>query len=83
MLKDEVVEAVAAGRFHVYPVASIDEGIALLTGIAAGAQGADGRFPEGSVNNMVEQRLLKYAERSRGRDGSGERKLSKRGRGKN
>ncbi|OGA03397.1 MAG: ATP-dependent protease [Betaproteobacteria bacterium RIFCSPLOWO2_02_FULL_62_17] len=82
MLKDEVVEAVAAGRFHIYPVASIDEGIALLTGMAAGAPGGDGRFPEGSVNNMVEQRLLKYAERSRGRDGSGERKANLRGRGR-
>ena len=81
MLKDEVIEAVAAGGFHIYPVCSIDQGIALLTGVVAGTAGGDGRFPDGSVNALVEQRLLKFAERSRGREGSGARGMMRRNRG--
>jgi lon-related putative ATP-dependent protease len=57
MLKDEVVEAVRAGKFHIYPVETIDEGIELLTGKAAGTRRPDGSFPPGSVNGLVEQRL--------------------------
>jgi len=61
MLRKDVIEACAAGRFAVYPVARIDEGIALLTGRPAGARGADGAFPEGSVNRQVEDRLRAFA----------------------
>ncbi len=73
MLKDQVVEAVAQGRFHIYPITHIDQGIALLTGITAGAADGNGGFPEGSINALVEQRLVKYAERSSGREGAGAR----------
>ena len=45
MLRDDVVAACAAGRFAIYPVRSIDEGIALLTGMPAGERGADGQYP--------------------------------------
>ena len=65
MLKREVVDAVAQGRFHVYPVASIDEGIEILTGVAAGRRDPLGRFPEGSINGRVERRLAEFAERAR------------------
>ncbi|MFM9967223.1 MAG: Lon protease family protein [Burkholderiales bacterium] len=65
MLKNEVVEAVAAGKFHIYPVSNIDEGIAMLTGRAAGILGADGKYPEGSINQMVEQRLSLFAAKAR------------------
>jgi predicted ATP-dependent protease len=65
MLRDEVVEAVRAGRFSIHPVASIDEGIALLAGRPAGVRGADGLFPEGSVNRLVEDRLIEFAEQAR------------------
>jgi len=61
MLRKDVIEACAAGRFAVYPVARIDEGIALLTGRPAGERGADGAFPEGSVNRQVEDRLRAFA----------------------
>jgi lon-related putative ATP-dependent protease len=61
MLRRPVVEAVRAGRFHVWPVRTIDEGIELLTGLPAGDRGGDGRFPPGSVNAMVEERLLHFA----------------------
>jgi predicted ATP-dependent protease len=65
MLADEVVAAVAAGDFHVWAVETVDEGIELLTGCPAGARGAAGTFPEGSVHRGVEDRLRGYADRLR------------------
>ncbi len=62
MLKESVVEAVQAGKFHLWPVRSIDEGIEVLTGVAAGERGADGRFPAGSINARVDARLQSMAE---------------------
>jgi predicted ATP-dependent protease len=61
MLREDVVAACAAGKFAVYPIASIDEGIALLAGCDAGARGADGNFPPDSVNGKVEARLREFA----------------------
>jgi lon-related putative ATP-dependent protease len=61
MLRSDVVAAAGEGRFGVFPVRTIDEGIELLTGLPAGERGADGRFPEGSVNARVEARLLAFA----------------------
>jgi lon-related putative ATP-dependent protease len=63
MLRHDVIDAVAAGRFHVYPVETIDQGIELLTGIAAGERDNQGAFPEGAVNQRVEARLIALAER--------------------
>ena len=57
MLREDVVDAVENGRFHVYPVSTIDEGIALLTGKDAGERQDDGSFPEGTVNQAVQARL--------------------------
>jgi len=68
MLREDVVAAVANGRFGVYPIASIDEAIELLTGVAAGTRGADGAFPENTVNARVEQRLRALAETRRAFD---------------
>ena len=62
MLKEEVVQAIAAGQFHVWPVRSIDEGIECLTGVAAGERDAADRYPEGSVHGLVDQRLCALAE---------------------
>jgi predicted ATP-dependent protease len=61
MLRKDVVEACRTGRFAVYPITTINEGIALLTGRPAGERGGDGRFPEGSVNRLIEDRLRAYA----------------------
>jgi predicted ATP-dependent protease len=61
MLKDEVVEAIKEGRFHIYPVKTIDEGIEVLTGVVAGAA-VDGAYPEGSINYLVQNRLNEMAE---------------------
>ena len=65
MLRHDVVEAVAAGEFHVYPVAHVDEGIELLTGIPAGERSGDGNFPEHSVNGRVQRRLAEMARSAR------------------
>jgi len=65
MLRRDVVEAVAAGRFAIHAVESIDQGIGLLTGVPAGARDAAGRFPAGSVNARVEACLVDFAERAR------------------
>jgi len=65
MLRDDVVAAAKEGRFAIYAVATIDEGIELLTGIAAGERCADGRFPEGTIGRRVEDKLKTFAERAR------------------
>ncbi|MES3630268.1 MAG: ATP-binding protein [Longimonas sp.] len=61
MLRADVVEAVEAGTFHVYPIETIDEGIALLTGEPAGTRGDNGSYPAESINGRVEERLLTFA----------------------
>ena len=57
MLRQEVVDAVSHGEFHIYPVETIDQGIELLTGLEAGERGADGEYPYGTVNYRVQRRL--------------------------
>lgn len=61
MLRADVVKACAEGRFAIYPVSRIEEGIALLTGRPAGMRGADGLYPDGTVNRLVEDRLRSFA----------------------
>jgi predicted ATP-dependent protease len=56
VLRPDVIEAVAQGKFHIYPIRTIDEGIELLTGIRAGTVNE-----EGSVNNLVNRRLRDLA----------------------
>jgi len=65
MLKESVVEAVAAGRFHIYPVSTIDEGIEVLTGMKAGKLRASGRFEPKSINDRIQKRLTALAEKLR------------------
>jgi lon-related putative ATP-dependent protease len=64
MLKKDVIEAVAAGQFHIYPVTSVEEGIEILTGVPAGQADANGDFPEGTVYHAVQQRLKGYLEQA-------------------
>jgi predicted ATP-dependent protease len=64
MLRGDVVEAVAAGRFHIYAVETIDQGIELLTGLDAGERDENGEYPAGSVNRLVEDRLSRLARTS-------------------
>jgi lon-related putative ATP-dependent protease len=63
MLREEVVEAVRQGQFHIYSASTIDEGIEILTGVRAGSLQPDGAFEEGSVNQRVSMRL-RYMARS-------------------
>ena len=62
MLRSDVVDAASEGRFRVWAVETVDEAIELLTGLDAGVRGEDGRFPEGSVNRRVEDRLEELLE---------------------
>ncbi len=65
MLAPRVLEAVAAGRFAIYPIRRIEEGIALLTGVEVGSRGADGHFPSDSLYGRIESRLRAFAEAQR------------------
>lgn len=62
MLRPDVVQAVAEGKFHVWAIHTIDEGIELLTGVPAGVRGPDGYYPEGTVHARVEDKLRQLAE---------------------
>ena len=66
MLREDVVEAVRHGQFAIYPIGTIDEGIEILTGVKAGERGPEGRFPAGTINRLVEDKLKSFAERARG-----------------
>jgi lon-related putative ATP-dependent protease len=61
MLRQDVVEAVKQGKFHIYPVTTIDEGIEVLTGISAGELDGDGNYPEGTINYLVQKKLDEMA----------------------
>jgi ATP-dependent Lon protease len=65
MLRRDVIAAVEEGRFHIYPVRTIDEGIEILTGVKAGHLLSQGGYPPKSVNNLVDRRLRDLAEKMR------------------
>ncbi len=83
MLRKNVVEAVREGKFHIYPVKTIDEGIEILTGEEAGDRLEDGRFKEGTVNDQVDKKLrelgAKIKEFEGGEEGAKEEKKKKKG----
>ena len=61
-LSDEVVEAVKDGKFHIYAISNIDEGIELLTGVPAGKKDSNGKFPAGTINYLAYEKLKRYAD---------------------
>jgi lon-related putative ATP-dependent protease len=61
MLKKEVIDAVKEGKFAIYPIEYVDEGLEILTGMEVGTRDASGNFPEGTLNYMVEKRLSELA----------------------
>ena len=65
MLRRDVIDAVSAGQFHIYPVTTIDECMELLTGWEAGERAPDGQFPAATVNGQVYQHLIAFAEQRR------------------
>jgi lon-related putative ATP-dependent protease len=68
MLRQDVVEAVRQGQFHIWPVRTIDDGISLLTGVPAGERQPDGSYPEGTVNARVTARLKELSEIGKGEE---------------
>jgi hypothetical protein len=65
MLRPEVVEAVREARFHIYAIHSIDEGIAILTGLTAGEPDQEGNYAEGTVYHAVVQQIKKAAQKTK------------------
>jgi ATP-dependent Lon protease len=63
MLRKDVVEAVATGKFHIYPVQTVDQGIEILTGLPAGEKSKDGTYPSGTINYLVDQKLHDLAKK--------------------
>jgi predicted ATP-dependent protease len=79
-LRDDVVQAVHQGKFHIYPISTVDEGIAFLTGREAGELQEDGTYPQGTVHDLVNARLEELAKEqgeeekeTEGGDGAGEK----------
>jgi lon-related putative ATP-dependent protease len=62
MLREDVVEAIRDGKFHIYPIKTIDEGIEVLTGVKAGQIDTEGKYPEGTINYLVQKKLDEMAE---------------------
>jgi lon-related putative ATP-dependent protease len=62
MLRQEVIDSVKEGRFHIWPITTIEEGIEILTGMEAGTLQADGTYPEGTLFRKVDDRVLEMAE---------------------
>jgi len=65
VLRADVARAIEAGRFHLYAVASVAQGVEVLTGIPCGERDEAGRFPASSVFGRVERRIIEIAERLR------------------
>ena len=61
-MTDEIIESVKKGKFHIYAISTINEGIEILTGVPAGNKDKNGKFPYGTVNYLVNEKLKKYSE---------------------
>ena len=61
MLRDDVLEAVKKGKFHIYAITTIEEGIEILTGYKTGNLREDGTFEPGTIYRLVDERLQYYA----------------------
>ena len=64
MLKKDLIDAVRKGKFHIYQVSTIEEGIEILTDVPAGTPDEEGYFPEGTVYGKVQEKLKRYLEQS-------------------
>lgn len=65
MLRNDVVQAVQEGKFHVYTMKRVEDGIEILTGMPAGERGPDGEYPEGTVNYAADKKLDEMSEKMR------------------
>ena len=65
MLRQDVIDAVSARQFHIYPVQTNDECVELLTGWDSGERDAGGQFPPGSINGRIFRHLMDFADQRR------------------
>ena len=65
-LSDEIIDAVKKGRFHIYAIKTIDEGIEILTGVPAGKKDKNGKFPLGTINYLAQEKLRKFSKIAEG-----------------
>jgi hypothetical protein len=72
-----VVEAAKEGKFRVYAVRTVNEALELLTGLPAGERRADGTWPEGTLNFLVDKRLREMAKKLKADDKGEEKKEKK------
>ena len=83
MLRKDVVEAVKEGKFRIYSVKTIDQGVEILTDVEGGERLEDGRFKEGTVNDLVDKKLRELGTKIRefegGEEGAKEEKKKKKG----
>ncbi len=66
MLREDVVDAVREGKFHIYAIKTIDEGLEILTGVPAGERQPDGTYPPGTINALVDARLRELSKNLQG-----------------
>lgn len=64
-LSDEVIESVKSGKFHIYAISTLDEGIEILTGVPAGKKNKDGKFPAGTIKYLAYEKLKCYNENTK------------------
>jgi ATP-dependent Lon protease len=64
-LRKDVIDAVKQGKFRIYPVKTIDQGIEILTGVEAGERKEDGSYEAGTVNYLVDEKLKRFADNGR------------------
>ena len=81
MLREDVVAAVEAGRFHIYAVNTIDEGLEILTGVKAGKRHKDGKFEKDSIHDRVDRRLRRFHDQLHAAEDNSDDKNDDRGRG--
>ena len=67
-LDDEIIENVKKGKFHIYAISTIYEGIEILTGVPAGKKDKNGNFPLGTINYLVKEKLKKFSKVSEGKN---------------
>lgn len=60
-LSDVIIDSVKHGKFHIYAVKNIEEGMEILTGVPAGKKDRNGKFPNGSINYLALEKLKKFS----------------------
>ena len=64
ILRPDVIKAVRDGKFHIYGITHVDEGLEILSGLNAGSLDENGKYPENSINGLVDKKLTEYFNRS-------------------